>query len=98
MTKKTQGLKSQSKRKSKNITARKVMGRPKRERISDLLTKKQRKMILDKCIQKAEEGDTVMLKSMQEQIWGRPTSTIEAKVEANVSIELVNYGEDSLQL
>ncbi len=103
MTKKTQGLKSLSKSKSKKrLTSKRAKeigakgGRAgRRERIADLLTKEQKQTILDKCIEKANEGDTVMLKSMQEQIWGRPVATLEAKVDSNVMINVVDYGSST---
>lgn len=100
MTKKIQGQKSSLPKKKigRKFTtkeARKGGLNGRRERISDLLTQAQKQMILDKCIEKANEGDTVMLKSMQEQIWGRPVATLETKVDAQVTINVMHYGNNS---
>jgi hypothetical protein len=94
--KSTSGVKKPKGRKFTTEEARRGGKANKRERISDLLTVEQKQELLEKAYSIAMTGDTVLLKSFTEQVWGRPVARIESKVQADVTIQLINYGDDTV--
>lgn len=96
MTKKIQESKSLSKKNNKHqLTTKDASkgGKVRKVRVGDILTDLQGRALLEKAMEIALAGDAVLLKTLIEQKYGRPVATLEAKVDANIDLTMITYGQ-----
>ncbi len=65
-----------------------------RVRLGSILTDAQGEALIKKAYEVAMAGDTVLLKSLLEQKYGRPVSTVSATVDTEITIVNKVYGTD----
>lgn len=55
--------------------------------------KKKLRLVAEKLIKNALEGDNTAIKEIADRIEGKPQQTVEQKIDASVEINLVDYSE-----